>query len=498
MAVLLGSPYFARVRALLALVVLALAACGRGEQAADTSHPPIAAAPSTHGADAFVLRVPRRGGTPQVSPFANLDSTVWTASSDAPALDRVIAFDDDAGQIAYVDARGLPGRIDLRLGTVTQAYRRPLQSLASYDASAIFGVGKDGAVVRLAPEGDWVFNPPSRARSVFPQSDGTLLVLADSGEHATLWRIHPPDTAILATAELPKVSRAASTQLADRVYVVSGTDALVGVRTRTLGADKPIKLGNPVAAIAATPSGDRVYVALESDSQLRVVDPYLNRVTGRIALPARASELRMDPFGRYLLARASSGDSIWVIALGTDKVIGSLRSSWRSDLPFVAVDGSIALERGADVQFVDGQTFRALRRVKGGAGDFWWAFTWNGFAPRAPGLDEPVRFPGDSVDSATSAQTAAADSLHQAAAPPADTATAPGYVVSFAAMLNQDRARATAGTITVEAQTARVVPTQTNGTTIYRVVLGPYATREQAERIGRESGKSYWIFQGAP
>jgi hypothetical protein len=33
---------------------------------------------------------------------------------------------------------------------------------------------------------------------------------------------------------------------------------------------------------------------------------------------------------------------------------------------------------------------------------------------------------------------------------------------------------------------------------VYRVVLGPYASRAEAERIGKSSGQSYWIFEGAP
>jgi cell division protein FtsN len=34
--------------------------------------------------------------------------------------------------------------------------------------------------------------------------------------------------------------------------------------------------------------------------------------------------------------------------------------------------------------------------------------------------------------------------------------------------------------------------------TIYRVVIGPFSTREEAERIARTSGKSYWVYEGAP
>ena len=32
----------------------------------------------------------------------------------------------------------------------------------------------------------------------------------------------------------------------------------------------------------------------------------------------------------------------------------------------------------------------------------------------------------------------------------------------------------------------------------YRVVLGPYPTRAQAEAIGRKLGRPYWIYQPTP
>jgi cell division protein FtsN len=37
-----------------------------------------------------------------------------------------------------------------------------------------------------------------------------------------------------------------------------------------------------------------------------------------------------------------------------------------------------------------------------------------------------------------------------------------------------------------------------DGALIYRVVLGPYATREQADRVGREAHQSYWVYEGGP
>ena len=87
------------------------------------------------------------------------------------------------------------------------------------------------------------------------------------------------------------------------------------------------------------------------------------------------------------------------------------------------------------------------------------------------------------------------------APPPRDTAVRrppAGYTVSFAALLVADKARELAASIRVGSENARVVTAVRDGSTIYRVVLGPYSTREEAERVGRESRQSYWIYEGGP
>jgi cell division protein FtsN len=63
-------------------------------------------------------------------------------------------------------------------------------------------------------------------------------------------------------------------------------------------------------------------------------------------------------------------------------------------------------------------------------------------------------------------------------------------------VLNTQKANEIAAGITVGGARARVVQAQAGGTPIFRVVLGPYATREEAERIGRESKRQYWIYEG--
>ena len=66
------------------------------------------------------------------------------------------------------------------------------------------------------------------------------------------------------------------------------------------------------------------------------------------------------------------------------------------------------------------------------------------------------------------------------------------------ALLVAEKARDLAAQIRVGTENARVVTAMRDGSTIYRVVMGPYATREEAERIGRESKQSFWVYEGGP
>jgi hypothetical protein len=444
-----------------------------------------------------VLRVPRRGGVAHVTAFPAVDSVVWTSGDALPAIDHVLAFDDDAGLLAFVDGRGIPWRLDFRVGSLTPATKTRLRALASMDAATIYGVGPDGAVVRLTPEGLWTFKPPRSARGIFPQRDGSALVLGTAADGSTLWRVHPPDSRVGDSLSLPIVTRAVATSLGDRVYVVTSDDELIGVGARRLNRGPPIRLRGPVVAAASTPSGDRLYVALDATPRLSVVNRYQDRIVAQVDLPATARDLRIDPLGRYLLVRAATGDSVWVLATATNRVTTTLRTAWRDDLPFVSADGTIGLAAGSDVLLVDAETGRERGRASGGANDFWFPFLWSGFRPRAAALDQPVQFAGpDSADTTKLPPRPVREST-VVRPPPADT-IGHGFVVSFAALLSESRARERAAEIRVRGQTARVVASQREGTTVYRVILGPYPTREDAERIGRESGQSYWVFEGAP
>jgi hypothetical protein len=485
------------VRSTLLALALVLAGCS-SDRPADTAPRSAPSAQTPRGPDNLVLRIPRKGGTARVYAYPRLDTVVWSASG-APAPARVLAFDDEAGEIAYVDGRGLPVRIDFRQGGVATLSRAKLTSLTSTDGSSIYAITAEGGVQRYAEGGNWKWKPPLAPRALFPQSDGSLLVLAERKDGSVVWRLRPPATEVVDSVVLPRVDRTLRTQVGDRLYLGAETE-LTGIRTRTMERTASVTMEAPIEQLAATPSGDRVFVVTARDSAIRVVDRYRERESATIDIGRHVAELRMDPLGRYLLARPEGRDSAIVIALGTNRIVGAVATEWRPDLPFVAPDGGIAVAQGADVSIVDGETLRPVARVRGGAADYWYPFRWTGFRPRAATLDQPVEFARQS-DSARTAQDSVA-AVDSAPPSPAVRDTTPrraaGWTVSFAALLVPDKARELAAQIHVGNESARVITAMRDGSTIYRVVMGPYATREEAERVGREAKNSYWVYEGGP
>jgi cell division septation protein DedD len=271
-------------------------------------------------------------------------------------------------------------------------------------------------------------------------------------------------------------------------------------------------------------------VAADSSNEMLVVDRYTGNISAHVALPSAALALRMDPTGRYVLARASAGDTAYVISVSTDRMIGAVPTTWRPDLPAVAPNGWLALVRGKDVVLVDAESLETKRAVVGGAADDWMFISWNGFRPRAASLDQPVTFESnDSVQRDTSenpfsgAALSSADALDADSAAPKPRPAVPapgaapahpapvahaaadsapprqaGFTVQFAALRAQDAANDILHEVHVSGATPRLVATSRDGVTIYRVVIGPFPTREEAERIARTSGKSYWVYEGAP
>jgi hypothetical protein len=442
----------------------------------------------------LVLRVARSGGVARVSAFSHLDSVVWSGGDTLPALSRVLGFDGDAGIVAAADSHDRPLWLDLRNGGLTLGTVRSVRDLVTADGSNVYGVGTDGAVARFAPSGNWVGKMPRPVRAAFPQSTGTLVVLGGSGSDARLWRLRPPDHKLVDSLAVPDAESGTEAALGERIYLSAGRK-LFAVTARTFSKGRDIRLDHSVRAIASSPSGDRVFVLTDSSQVLSEITSTSDQVTSRIDLPGEGRGLRVDPLGRYVLVRAANGDSIWVVSVGTGRVITGMRSRWRGDVPFVAPNGTIATLIGSDVAFVDPLNPRQMQVVTAGANDFWYPFVWQGFRPRSAALDRPAKFGSDSD---TVAGVPPGTSTSATPPQPAADSGKAQWTVSFAVLLDEAKARAEAAKIVVDGRSAHVVTGVTDGTAVFRVVLGPYATREQADRAGRASGLSYYIYAGSP
>ena len=492
-------------------LALILAACHRGDRGALL---PAAGAPN--GPDAILVRMPSGGGTARAYRWGS-DSAIWTSNTNAPRLDHILAFDDEQGALAYVDGRGIPGRLDLRVKSADAAATSPLTALASADGWAIFGLTSKREVSRLTPSGTWTFKPEQPPTALLPVSDGSLVLVSSDGRRSQLRRLHPPEPRVTDSTSLPHADVVVQTDMGDRIYFV-GDSGLAGVRVRDLSRTKTVKLPARARDAVATPSGDRIFVALRGRKSIVVVDRYTEEIERTIDLGAEPTALRMDPDGQYVLVQEAEGDSVSVLSVGTMRVVDRVRSRWRRDLPLVGPDGRLALALDSDIVIVEGLTHRERLRYRGGGTDLWALIRWNGFRPRARGLDAPVLFASDSDSVSTTAAAdnalAAAVSALPAAAvatvmkpepavPPTDARkslppTKKSYTLSFAALLAEDRANTLAATIRVDGKPVRVVPSTREGTPVYRVVFGPFDTREDAERAGRRSGLPFWVYEGAP
>jgi hypothetical protein len=354
-------------------------------------------------------------------------------------------------------------RVDTVATAIEQATLGPDGTLYAVDAK--------GRVVSVARRMrvTWPQPLPGVPQQLFAAADQRLVV-ADPPALLTAAADQPPTS-----RPMPTGSDVAATRWGDLVAVAADSGVVL---MDPLGRREAafVRLSDHPRALVFSPSGHRIYVARRTEPGLAAIDRYEREEIDGIALPLPAVAIRPDPLGRFLLAKPSAGDSVWVVDLPIKRLVGSVASEWRADLPAIAPDGSLLARQGDDVVAYRTDSLMETGRAKGGASDLWVATAWR---PRGA-------YRGAFGDADVTTTQAV------------DTAGPEGPMyVQVSTSQNEAWSSEMAQQLTRAGLAARVLEPR-NPDEGYRVVLGPYPTRAQAEAIGRKLGRPFWIYQPTP
>lgn len=445
------------------LILLAGAAChpapARGPLSAATAQPPQAIS---------ILRVPIKGGRPALLRLPTLTPSSWVAHEDLPAPRSIVGADID-GRLVYVrDQKADIVALDLEAGRARQVLSNVTAAAVGPDGT-LYTVGADHTVSETADRAPVTFpgTLSTDVRALFAGGDESAVALLEgrAPAFAMVSRLRPP-----VEAPVPRGDVAATTWgtllaiAADTAVVLYSPDAAHPFRSIAAGAH--------VRHLAFSPSGHHLYVARDGSDALTVFDRFTWTRLPDIDLPGDPGGLRLDPFGRYLLVRPTKGDSVWVVDLSTNEVLGSWPAPWGEDLPTVARSRYLLVRQSQDVVAYDLASAKLSEsgRVPGGAADLWLVLRW---APRG---EIPL---GPDVDSTALAAL--------------DSAPDTRIFVQVSSSQNPAWANELARKMKDVGLPAQVIKPQHQDEG-YRVVLGPYPTREAAESTGKRLGQPYFIY----
>lgn len=419
--------------------------------------------PTTTRAVAFRLNT-ERGGDVRLYALPRLNEATWRFRTPGLAAKQVIGFSKDEDEVYLLTVGGNLAGLDLNTGRARVIDSNVVAS-ALGPTGVLHLVRRDGSVAATSYRTvtPWSVKLDPLPEAVWGAESEQLVALIKDGRQRKL--------VALAAGRPPVTQRIPDGPLAVAPW---GDLAAVAVDSGLLVLDPldssrvRFKHMRTPQAVAISPSEHRIYVA-DANGRLQALERYSLDKEEEVRLPGPARAIRPDPLGRLLLVRPEKGDSVWLVDPTREDVLGTVPGAWRDDLPTVAPDGSLLTFRGEELisRSVDSLTPRG--RVDGGARDQWLTAAWD---PRRPALQ---------LASDTSAQTAT-PSLGQ-------------FYVQVSSTANESWAQDLARNLRTAGMQASVLPPSTQEDR-YRVVLGPFPTRESAEATGRKLGRPFWIFTG--
>ena len=487
-------------------ITLAAAVTGCGGQpvpAVDRHLPAVIATPPN---DAALLRVPRAGGTAELLRANTLVARHGTAVNGLPMITRILGANLEDETVYATDNAGRLIAIDLksqRSRTVPTAARQ----FTTTPDGTILGIDSAHHPVRLVhrsfttykvpvEKGTTLMRAPGDQILVTGNRPGTLQVLGTSGE---VRHLPIPD------------GRVTPTWVGDLVAVTTDSGILfVDPSGKPPARNAParfVKVKGKPTVTAFSPSGHRLYVARKSGG-LVLLDRFNRKELKELKelpLPGIADGLRADRSGRWLIAHGVTGDSLWVVDVTRWAVAWRGTAPWAEDLPQVLDGRMLLIRRRSDLVAVDLADGDPSQRgvLAGGSGDLYIMLPWvpktssgSGLAAAqtsAPAVTPPAGQPGVPTSAPhTSIPTNAPASSPSANATASIPSPAGKLYLQVSSSQNVDWAQALAKQLKEGGFPAKVLEPKTSDES-YRVVVGPYATKEEADAVGKRLGRPYFI-----
>jgi YVTN family beta-propeller protein len=139
---------------------------------------------------------------------------------------------------------------------------------------------------------------------------------------AISWRF----PAILASCTLAWGTLHTVSAQSTRLYVTnSGGDDVTVVDMGSLKVVDDIKVGDHVHGVALQADGRRLFVTVESDNTLRVIDTTTDKMIATIKLTGnRPNQCAVTPDGKYVAVPLRQGDGVDIIDVAQEKVVKTL------------------------------------------------------------------------------------------------------------------------------------------------------------------------------
>ncbi len=414
-----------------------------------------------------LIRLPRDGGAPRLYFPGTLTEIDWKVPvGDLLPVQQTIGADLDQRLAFVLSQDSSVVGIDLASGHVRTFIEGVTYAILGPDGT-LFTVDSTMKVSQLHRRTPVRFGTQLEAtpRAAFGTRSGQLMVLSDSGD--TALTVLSGDQPSLRVA-LP-AGPTAATHWGDLLAVATDSGAVLYEASATEQV-RFLPLDPAPRQIAFSPSGHRMYT-IGAEPSLTVIDRYGEKVLGTIDLPGPARELRSDPYGGWLLIRPGITDSVWVVDVGTSEIRGQVGTAWSGAFPTI-IGTMLLVRQGEDIVALDMKEdiFFERGRITNGAEDLYLTVAWT---PTADDRYSEVLASRRTADPASAGAT---------------------IYLQISSSRNPEWAQGLVNQMLAAGLPAsRLDPAE--GEEAYRVVLGPYATREEAEAVANNLGRPSFIYQ---